>query len=340
MTRPPPPLSLTLKSATFLTAIPVFSYILYHFLTRKPTAPPRPQKVPKNGERVLVLGGTSGIGQSIARQYAERGARVCVVGRRQELAEEVEGECRRAAAAGGGSTESENENDIFAVQGDFSVVEDMVRVRALLLTRWGGLDTLIVAAGVSALQPLLAVAGADCKGTDLTPMHTTAEGIQNASDVASLAIKGNYIGPLVGAVTFIPLLSSTSGSPSILLINSVASLIPAPTRTLYASTKSASLVLYQALSIEHPQITFTHVLPATVEGNFRASAVDSGPVREEDPNKFGLKREDVAKRCIEAVDKREKHVFMPRLMRFAHLLYWIWPSFIEGKARKKYNFEA
>jgi short-subunit dehydrogenase len=68
--------------------------------------------------------------------------------------------------------------------------------------------------------------------------------------------------------------------------------------------------------------------------------VDNGPVREEDPNKSGLKREDVAKRCIEAVDKRERHVFMPRFMRIAHLFYWIWPRFVEGKARKKYNFEA
>jgi hypothetical protein len=77
----------------------------------------------------------------------------------------------------------------------------------IISTGWGGLDTLVVAAGVSALQPLLAVAGADRKGTDLTPMQTTAEGIQKASDVASLAIKGNYIGPLVGAVTFVRVFS-------------------------------------------------------------------------------------------------------------------------------------
>ena len=136
------------------------------------------------------------------------------------------------------------------------------------------------------------------------------------------------------------MLSNTSKSPSILLVNSLASLIPAPTRTLYASTKAASLVLYQALSIEHPKIAFTVCMPSTVEGDFRASAVDVGPVRERDPNKHGLKRELVARRCIDAIDKGEKTVFMPVIMRFAHLLYWIWPSFVESEARKKYHSSA
>src|SRR6266446_6405363 len=125
------------------------------------------------------------------------------------------------------------------------------------------------------------------------------------------------------------MLSNTSKSPSIVLVNSLASVIPAPTRTLYASTKAASLVLYQALSIEHPNINFTFLMPATVEGDFRASAVDNGPVRELDPTAHGLKREDVARRCIAAADNGEKTVFMPPFMRFGHLLYWIWPAFIE-----------
>jgi hypothetical protein len=154
----------------------------------------------------------------MARRYAERGARVCVVGRREALLDEVVEECRRAANS------SAVETGIVGLRGDFTNAGDMVRVRAELLTRtflrcpsmrdidrhshlvyigWGGLDTLVVSAGVSALQPLLAVAGADCKGSALTPMHTTLEGIQKTSDVSLAAIKGNYTGPLIAAVTFV-----------------------------------------------------------------------------------------------------------------------------------------
>lgn len=137
------------------------------------------------------------------------------------------------------------------------------------------------------------------------------------------------------------MLSRASKAPAIILINSVASVIPAPTRTLYASTKAASLVLYQALSIEHPNIAFTHFMPATIEGDFRASAVDSGPVRELDPNKHGLKREKVAKRAIEAVDLCEKNVMMPAFIyKTAHFFYWMNPYMIERMARKKYNYNV
>lgn len=117
-------------------------------------------------------------------------------------------------------------------------------------------------------------------------------------------------------------------------------MIPAPTRALYASTKSAALVLYQALAIEHPNIAFSCVMPATVEGDFRASAVDGGEVVEADPNINGLKRVDVARRCVEAVDCGERTVYMPKFMRWAQFLYLIWPSFIERKASTKYNYVA
>lgn len=201
----------------------------------------------------------------------------------------------------------------------------------------------------------MAVAGVELeRGVSLK--DASPEGIQHTTDVALAAIRGNYIGPLIAAIAFVnitftcylctqvliaeqvPMLSNTSKSPSVILVNSLASVIPAPTRTLYASTKASSLVLYQALAIEHPNINFTFFMPSTVEGDFRASAVDSGPVREKDPNAHGLKREDVAGRCIRAADNEEKAVFMPEVMRFAHLLYWIVPSFIEKMASKKYNY--
>src|SRR5229473_259829 len=130
---------------------------------------------------------------------------------------------------------------------------------------------------------------------------------------------------------------STSISPSVLLISSLGAVIPAPTRAIYGSSKAASYLLYQSLSIEHPSVNFSYVLPATIEGNFRASAVDGGPMRE-DPNQSGLRREVVAERCIRAIDAREKVVFIPAFFRFAQLLSWIWPSYIARKAAQKYYF--
>lgn len=137
------------------------------------------------------------------------------------------------------------------------------------------------------------------------------------------------------------MLERTSPSPSILLVSSVAALVPAPTRALYAATKAASLLLYQALAIEHRRVAFTFMIPATIEGDFRASAVDGGPVREAEPNKQGLKTEWVAERCLVAVDGGEKgNVVVPRVpYLFAQPLYYLWPAFVEAKAAKKYNFK-
>ncbi|KAJ7473954.1 hypothetical protein FB451DRAFT_1558246 [Mycena latifolia] len=286
----------------------------------------RSVKLPRKDERVLILGASSGIGRTLAHQYAELGVKgVCVIGRRADKIAEVVAECN--------ACKKRANTEVVGITGDFAEVEDMVKIRTQLESLWGGIDTMIVAAGVSALRPLMEVAGAQSG-------NVGPEGIQRVVDVVGLATRGNYVGPLVAAVTFIPLLQATSPQPSILLINTLASAIPAPTRTIYASTKAASLHLYQALAIEHPAIAFTHLLPSTVEGDFRASAVDGGTVREADPNKTGLKRTDVARRCIRAIEHGEKNVFMPWAMGPAHLLYWLWPRLLEWRARAKYNFSA
>jgi len=321
--------SISRQGLALLAIIPIYLTIR-RFLQR----PLRISRISKIDERILILGASSGIGRTIAQLYAERGARVCVVGRRADKIEEVVEECRNRGVL----SSAYGASRILGLTGDFADVDDMVRIRAILETEWKGVDTVIVAAGVSTLQPLMAVAGVEAVGSKFTFRQATKEGIQQAVDITTSATRGNYVGPLVAAITFVPLLISSSASPSILLVSSAAAVIPAPTRALYASTKAASLVLYQALSIEHPSITFSLIMPSTVEGDFRASAVDKGPVRERDPNKQGLKREDVARRCIKAVDSYETAVFMPRYMRLGHLLYWMYPSFVEWRARKKYNF--
>ncbi|KAF7969733.1 hypothetical protein HWV62_26084 [Athelia sp. TMB] len=307
-----------LSHAQLLVALVPFLLGLRRIIAR----PARPLKIPHHAERVLVLGATGGIGRAIAQEYAQRGAKVCVVGRRQAQLDEV------VLELGGGS-------QIMGIRGDFVSVDDMVRVRTAIDEAWNGLDTLAVVAGVSALQPLMVLAGVE----DATSMSSAA-GIQHTADIAAAALAGNYTGPLVAAVTFIPMLSQTSRSPSILLLSSLAAVVAAPTRTLYGSTKGAALMLYQSLSIEHPGIKFSFILPSTVEGNFRSGAVDGGPVREQDPAKSGLKRGIVAKACLRAVDWGTRDVFMPSYYRLGHLIFWIWPGYVEWRARLKYKYPS
>ena len=68
---------------------------------------------------------------------------------------------------------------------------------------WKGVDTVVVCAGVSALRPLMEVAGLERSGQSFTPSQASVEGIQHAVDVARQAVNVNYFGPLVSAVTLV-----------------------------------------------------------------------------------------------------------------------------------------
>ena len=46
----------------------------------------------------------------------------------------------------------------------------------------------------------MAIAGAD---TDASVGQATKEGIQRIADVAAAATRGNYVGPLISAATFV-----------------------------------------------------------------------------------------------------------------------------------------
>ena len=77
----------------------------------------------------MVLGASNGIGRSMARQYAERGARVCIVGRREALVNEAVVECQ---SVGYIVLSSDKQENIFGVAADFANVDDMIRTRTII----------------------------------------------------------------------------------------------------------------------------------------------------------------------------------------------------------------
>ncbi|KAI1438991.1 short chain dehydrogenase [Xylaria sp. CBS 124048] len=304
-------------------------FVLHRLLGTSRTKP-RQNRIRPSKERVLILGASSGLGRTLAKQYAARGARVCVVARRKEALEELATEC--------------DGDGCLPFAADFTQPEAMIRLRDELLRRWDGLDTLHVCAGVSAVQPVMALTGIEFECSHEDP---TTDGIRRAAGYAEKAAQGNFFGPLVAVVTFLSTMKRTSEAPAILLVSSVAAVVPAPTRALYAATKAASLLFFQSLSIEHPDVAFTAILPATIEGNFRASAVDADAdprqnKTADETNKRGLKMDYVANRCADAVDRGLRgNVVIPWFpYAIAHHLYYLWPSVIEAQARRKYKFTA
>ncbi|KAH8918494.1 NAD(P)-binding protein [Atractiella rhizophila] len=258
-----------------------------------------------------------GVGKNIAVRYASRGARVVLVARREKQLQEVVQEC--------GGTDR-----VKAFVGDFTNIDDLVRLKGFV-EKLGGLDTLHIIAGVSALRPIMDIRSA-------TSPDSLSANLSNLSSITSSAVSANFLAPLLAAYTFIPLLISTSKQPAIQHLSSVAALIPAPTRAIYASTKSGALVGLRALAIEQPAIKWSFVIPATIEGDFRRGAVDAGEVKEKLDG--ALKSDYVAKECVRAVDEGKKMMILPRQYWLFYLLSYIIPSVVERGARKKYAYTA
>jgi NADPH:quinone reductase-like Zn-dependent oxidoreductase len=91
-------------------------------------------QIPPAYERVLILGASSGIGRALASEYAARGARVCLVGRRAEQLEEAAEECRVLSGKNKHAEYQAGGRRVLAVEADITSVDEMVRVRDTIET--------------------------------------------------------------------------------------------------------------------------------------------------------------------------------------------------------------
>lgn len=87
------------------------------------------------GKRIVIIGGTTGLGFSAASSFVAEGARVVIVGRKRESAEEAE--------------RSLGETHAMAVMGDASDPETSRRAIEVCETQFGGFDGLYHVAGGS-----------------------------------------------------------------------------------------------------------------------------------------------------------------------------------------------
>lgn len=151
------------------------------------------------GKNALVTGGTSGIGLAAARRFAAEGAHVFITGRRQEALD-------KAATAIG--------DNVTAVRGDVSKMEDLDHLVEVVSSHGGGLDVLMANAGGGEFAPLGAI----------TPEHFAD------------TFNGNVGGTLFTVQKALPVLNDGA---AIVLVGSTAASAGTPAFGVYAASKAA-----------------------------------------------------------------------------------------------------
>jgi NAD(P)-dependent dehydrogenase (short-subunit alcohol dehydrogenase family) len=163
-----------------------------------------------HSRHTAITGGNSGIGLAIARAFRCEGAEVAILGRDPET-------LASAAAELGPGT--------LATRGDVADLSDLDRFFAEVGAAFGGLDVLVVNAGVYHSSPLA---------------DTTPEFFDHASDV-------NFRGAFFTVQRALPLLRDGA---SVIFITSTINESGVPGLTVYAATKAAVRSLVRGFAAE------------------------------------------------------------------------------------------
>lgn len=163
------------------------------------------------GRRVLITGGSSGIGLTCAHDLTRAGARVAVLSRGGEALDE--------AASGLGS-------EAIALRADVTKPEELADAMAQAATAFGGLDAVVANAGAATYGPFTDMAPDDYRQT----IDTTLVGVLNTARAA------------------LPHLAAASGT--LVVVGSVAGRVPVPWLASYTAAKHGVRGFARALRAE------------------------------------------------------------------------------------------
>lgn len=168
--------------------------------------------------RVVITGGSSGIGRAVARYFLETGASVGIIGRDQRRLDGAVADLGRAA----GNRLAAACADVRDEQGIEAAIDD-------LASTMGGIDALVAAAGAEGEM------GAACE-------DVTAASFRDVLDI-------NVVGTFLAVRQALPYLTRAEGA-SVVIIGSDSGFVAVPGMLAYNASKGALVQLTRALAVE------------------------------------------------------------------------------------------
>jgi short-subunit dehydrogenase len=256
-----------------------------------------------NGKVVVVTGASMGIGEAIAKVFADEGASVVLLSRdlaRGEAARQRVGHSERT----------------LALACDVRSREEIDRALAQTRAKFGRLDVWVNNAGI---------------------------GIRDMVDQMNMAacrelFETNFFGAVACLQAAVPAMRKAGGG-TIINISSVAGHVPVPYMGAYSATKFALNAIGKAARVElkRDNIEVLTVCPGYVQTDFGTHLVTNkvGNIRPQSVK--GISVERVARATYDGYRKRKREVIVPWTMIPMVKLYQLLPGFVEwviGKMMK------
>jgi NAD(P)-dependent dehydrogenase (short-subunit alcohol dehydrogenase family) len=196
---------------------------------------------PLNEQVVVVFGASTGIGRMTALKFADNGAKLVVVGRKQEALDSLAHEIKSRGS------------EALAVTADTTHFPQVVGVAEAALRKFGRIDTWAHIAGV----------GVYSRFTDLKPEEFRR------------SIEVNLLGQVYGAMAAIPHLRRKGGA--LIQVSSIESQIGFPFQSAYAAAKHGMKgyldVLRMELEHDHVPVSVTNIMPMAIDTPFFSHAL-------------------------------------------------------------------